>query len=150
MTPHDMMLVMIERHTLAYLAGVIDGEASVYSPVSGRTRLSIGHTCYPMLEFCQSLAGGVVRVNKGWPVCSANCTSPHVHSRVQKKVWAISGTRAEVVLANVFPYLIVKRAKVSVILEKATVRLPSKYTKTQQAKVLLDMEERGWDLGTLP
>ena len=110
-----MSLGPLPKLDIRYIAGIIDGEGSIDFYRSGRSwavRLRVGNTYVELLRRLRLQFGGWI-------------SRPRVFSRRWKPYasWDIAGPRAERLLADVLPYLIVKRAQAITALQlRATVR----------------------------
>ncbi len=105
---------MNEEQTLAYLAGFFDGEGCVGVYKKGQhknheVRISIAQVDPKPIQLFQSVFGGNIGIQKG-----------NYENRFGiKDLFRLqyTGNRAKDVLANLYPYLIVKREKAAVALE---------------------------------
>lgn len=141
MTPFD----------LGYITGIIDGEGSITLRVEKRNphhrpklSISVGSTDPEMLQFLSYFMGGKASLNKGWSVCPTSCKEPHVHSRKQRYSWRINGERAWIVLHNIAPFLICKRAEAQEALK--SYQPMSGYNRGRMLQIAEEMMEKGWDI----
>ena len=104
----------MKRTDLAYIAGIIDGEGSIYTDrhpsKKGLARynivVSVGMTDKSALEFIQVFFGGKIR-----------CQNRAIHKNWKPElIWKVSGEKAQIVLKAIKPYLLTKRAQAEVAL----------------------------------
>jgi hypothetical protein len=90
---------MSERLHPAYLAGIIDGEGSIFPRYHRNPHITVSNTSAALIEQLMRF-GGHVQDRKGRGLG----TKP-------AQDWVISGERAAIILRACLPYLIVKREK---------------------------------------
>lgn len=95
---------MTKRETIAYIAGIVDGEGHIAMRVDhGKYRspiLTVTNTNKPLLDFLQSKYGG--------SMCALKVRSPK-HNQAWS--WRVSSKAAYTMIKDIRPHLIVKRAK---------------------------------------
>lgn len=112
--PYPFKTEPLSPTTLAYFAGMIDGDGSV--SWSKRPVLSIANTYRPMLvEFQELVGGGQIVPRKS---CLLDCTKPHAHSRKQGYRYVVRGERAYWVITQLEPFLKEKREKAQGIMAR--------------------------------
>lgn len=116
---------------IAYLAGIIDGEGSIYignfscNPNSGasyfQTNMQVTNTDEPLIDWLINTFGGLK--NK------RSKTQHASNSRKQAYVWTTSGDRLTHLCEIILPYLICKRRQCEIMIE-----MRKTYTGRQRAK----------------
>ena len=104
----------MKRTDLAYIAGIVDGEGSIYPDFhlskKGVTRcniaVSVNMTDKSALELVKALFGGKIR-----------CQPRAKHKDWKPEfIWKVSGEKAQIILKAIKPYLLTKRAQAEVAL----------------------------------
>lgn len=97
---------------LAYIAGIIDGEGNVrmIGKKLGSLQLSVTNTCKLLIEKLYNTFGGSVSTR------SRGVGKDGCHRKIQH-TWTLSGHKAEFLLRQCFPYFIVKKPHVEVVLK---------------------------------
>lgn len=127
---------------MAYLAGIVDGEGT--ARVSQRTdgglqgRLRIGNTNQNLLEHMSDWMG-VTIVKTGRAGCVRPCEIDHVHKNHQSYHCTAVGLRAQIILENLLPYLLIKQYQAIPVIELPT-------NNYRGAPIRADLAARGWSI----
>lgn len=104
---------------IAYLAGIIDGEGSIYignfscNPKTKmpyfQTNIQVSNTDEPLIQWLKDTFGGLInkRTRKQHPA----------NSRKQVYIWTVSGERLTHLCEILIPYLICKRKQAEIMIE---------------------------------
>lgn len=109
--PDPITLMTTEER--AYLAGLIDGEGSIYVGAIGTSRQK---TCYPCVAI-----GMTDRAVIEWAASRWGCAVSYVLKRTKNPNWLdqhfvrLSGKRAQILCLVLLPYLRVKRAQAELV-----------------------------------
>lgn len=114
MRPYPFKTEPLSSTTLAYFAGMIDGDGSICW--SKRPVLSIANTYRPMLDEFQQLTGGGQITDRR--ICPMDCSKAHAHSRKQGYRYIVRGERAYWVLTQLEPYLREKRGRAQEVMKQ--------------------------------
>lgn len=138
---------LVEATDLAYLAGLIDGEGTIYWNERGSSstlQLRVFSTYRPVLEWIFDLVPGGSIENHADEIRVTNRggTKPCY-------AWVVAGPRAVVVLRNVLSYLQIKREKAIEMLGRwedsyEDMQRPGRRVQAME-RVELEMLEMGWE-----
>jgi hypothetical protein len=109
--PDPITLLTTEER--AYLAGLIDGEGSIYCGAIGSSR---NKTCYPCIAI-----GMTDRPVIEWVASRWGCAVSYVLKRSKNPTWLdqhfvrLSGKRAQLLCVTLLPYLRVKRRQAELV-----------------------------------
>ena len=116
---------------IAYLAGIIDGEGSIYignfssNPVTGnpyyQTNVQVTNTDKPLIDWLSQTFGGLI--SKRTPRQMAH------NSTKQAWVWTASGDRVTHLCEIILPFVICKKRQCEIML-----KMRATYTKLQHKK----------------
>lgn len=109
----------IPKTTLAYLAGIIDGEGTITLAKESRSnrheaRLIVVNTDVKLMNWLKDNFGGFVRIHK------------RIIGQKQRYDWVIAGKKAVKLLEEVAEYLIIKREQYFVVITYEAARIEAK------------------------
>lgn len=137
---------------IAYLAGIIDGEGSIYignfssNPVTGnryyQTNMQVTNTDKPLINWLYQTFGGLISARTPRQLAK-NSTKP-------AWVWTASGDRITHLCEIIFPYLICKKRQCEIMLKMRSTYIKLQHKKGSQgiqahSKELLDLRQSYMD-----
>lgn len=137
---------------IAYLAGIIDGEGSIYignfssNPITGnpyyQTNIQVTNTDKPLIDWLYQTFGGLIskRTHRQMPK----------NSTKQAWVWTASGDRVTHLCEIILPYLICKKRQAEIMLKMRATYIKLQHKKGSQgiqahSQELLDLRQSYMD-----
>jgi hypothetical protein len=123
-----------------YIAGILDGEGTIFFRERYGLRISVPNTDESLLAYLQDRMGGSIL--SAAKACPPECPDDHVHRSRDGWIWEASGERAAIVLRCLASRMPVKGSRAIEALSRHDGRPNRKVLANE--KVTFDMHERGW------